>query len=1056
MTISVSEALTRGKRAPAVSGSLNAEQALARLLRGSGLIYERARGGYVISKAASQSSQLRSPTTTRAQSEAERSQATESVPIVVTGTRIERTNAQAPSPVTIVTSEEIENFGLNDATEALRFTPSLNQSRSALVSNDIFADNVIGDGLGLAALDLRGLGTARTLVLVNGRRHVAGLAGSATVDVSTIPSALIDRVEVLTGGGSSIYGADAVSGVVNFVLDEDFEGVDYRGSFNISDEGDAESYFGSVTVGGNFRDNRGNAWLNVEYSQQERLNPEQRDFFETARDPFFDPNAAARAGLGIPDEFFFGLAPLQNGFASPFGNIDLLGVGAFTATAAIEDGITEINGIPFLQVVDETGTLRSANIGEFLSTVGFLGTLPGDGIDNNFTLIPETERVVLNGRADYDVTRGLTVFLEGKYALTDSTARLRDTGALLVDTPFFLDNPFIPTALQNQIDGLAAQGITPSPLISREFGDTLLTPETNVERETFRIVGGLEGELSDNVGFELSFNYGRTATRIEERNQIFLDRLSAAVDAVVDSSTGNIVCRSDIDPTAPLPGNDFFPPVIPGFSTFSPGDGSCVPINIFGPNTVTPEAAAFVATDTVANFAIQQFVVTGTVSGNTEGLFELPGGAIGFAAGFEYRREESDFRPDNADIIQTVITAIEAPSVPVSGDFDVLEGFAEVSLPLIAAQPFAEELTLDASVRLADYTTAGFAESYAAGLIWSPVAGLRLRGSYNRAVRAPNISELFNPQNTVFSTLAFSQDPCDVDEIGNGSANRQANCASFVPDLANFDPNITPIFVTSGGNPNLEEEIADTFTIGFTTTPPLIPGLSIAVDYYNITIDNAVGGGLDVREVANFCVDADSIDNIFCDAVIRDPGTGLAQSIESILFNLASLETQGIDYELTYQFGLDGLVGSNVGQFTFNVAGTYLIDRTDFPVQGDPDTQIDRTGTFLFPENFIRVGLGWELDRWSADYNVTYRDSTLIPNRSNEQLENDPFFQFEPFTGDSFVHNIGFGYRLSEDFRVFARINDLFDRESFLLAQTTSVPSTEIGRQFQIGVQGSF
>lgn len=1046
VSISVDDNLIRGAAAPAIAGTYSAQSALTYLLRGTGLVSQTTSGGslIIIEEKTSAAIMQRSKTP---------KDTTET--IIVTGSRIERSALDAPNPISIITSDEIERFGFNDATEALRFTPALNQSRSVLSSSDVFADNVIAGGLGVAGLDLRGLGTSRTLVLVDGRRHVAGIAGEATVDVSSIPSALIDRVEVLTGGGSSIYGADAVSGVVNYVLKDDFEGVEYRGSFNISDQGDAESYFGSLTVGGNFAGGRGNAWLNVEASRQTALEDEDRNFFDTATDNILLTDAG-RDFFGLPDEAVFAFAPLRFAFFTPFGRFNLEGVNTFASLAQLEAGQTVQNGIPIQQVIDETGTLRPFNLG-FPTFAGGFGGVGGDGSENDFSLIPETNRVVLNGRVDYDISTSATVFIEGKYSLNDTSARTLDGAPGFVDLSVALDNAFIPAAVQTQIDNLVDLGVTPQILLSKAFEDEILEPRTQAERQTFRVVSGVTGSISEDFSYEVSVNYGRTSTEILERNEVFLDRFLAATDAVVDPDTGNIVCRSDIDPNAAFPTNAFLPPAIPGFATFAPGDGQCSPINVFGPNSLTQENVDFISTNTVQNFTIEQFVINATVTGSSASFFELPAGPIQYAAGFEYRREDSAFVPDNAAVTQTVITALGSSGTEVRGNFDVIEGFGEVKIPLVKNAPFAKELSVDASLRLADYSTAGSTTSFAFGGVWSPAGDLRIRGSFNRAVRAPNISELFTPQVTTFSPIAFSQDPCDIDEIASStSPNRASNCALFVPDTSSFDPGITPVFITTGGNPGLREETADTFTIGFAYKPSFLDGFSIIADYYSIDIEGAIGGGLDVRDVASLCVDAPSTDNLFCDAVVRDPNTGLVQSIETTLFNLSSLKSEGIDYEINYAFNLDSLFKGSVGDFRASIAGTYLINREDFPLESDPNASIDLTRTFLFPKTFLRFGLGWNKGKWSADYNFTYRSSTRPPAFSNESFEGNPVFIVPAQTGDAFVHNVGVQFEPTDTLAVFFRVNDLADRGSFQFATTTSVPSTEIGRQFQFGIQGSF
>ncbi|MEL7453047.1 MAG: TonB-dependent receptor, partial [Pseudomonadota bacterium] len=228
-------------------------------------------------------------------------------------------------------------------------------------------------------------------------------------------------------------------------------------------------------------------------------------------------------------------------------------------------------------------------------------------------------------------------------------------------------------------------------------------------------------------------------------------------------------------------------------------------------------------------------------------------------------------------------------------------------------------------------------------------------------------------------------------------------------------------------------------------------------DYYNIDIEDAIGGGggLDPEVILALCVDAPSIDNIFCDAAPRDPATGLVQSVSNIAFNLAAIETEGIDYEVIYQFNLDQFTTISIGDFQARVAGTYLIDRTLFPLQSIPQASVDQQGTFAVPRTFLNFGLSWNLEKWSVDYLATYQSSQLAPGISNEEIDNDPFLNANPNTGDAFVHNIGVSYEVSERFQFFGRINDLGDRGAFDV-RTTIRPATELGRNFLIGFRGTF
>lgn len=1069
ISVFAAEDLTQGKRAPRVSGSFSAEQAISRLLRGSGLTFRRAQGGFVVSRATASAAATSAPQDRQVRVEQANGETSPSEPeqaIVVTGSRIERSVVNSPAPIDIVTAEEIEALGLTDTTEALRFVPALNRSVSLTSSGLTRLDQPTF--FGLASLDLRGLGPQRTLVLVNGRRHVGGVALEATVDVASIPTALIDRVEVLTGGGSSIYGADAVSGVVNYVLKDDFEGVDVRGNFAVPTRGSGQSYSGALTMGGNFADGRGNAVLSVEYNRQTELKAKERELTRTT--PFVFPNSPAVSEvLGIDPRFRNALLPDARLAIRTRGPLFTFTGDPFGFPGIVAGGTTSIGGVPVSQVVDpETGQVRPQDFGRAIAGPLQLG---GDGtpilaVNPEGSSIPDSERYFINAFANYDFTDTINGFVEAKYSRNE-TDSISLQNSFVVGVPIQRDNPFIPALVQDQFDSLNAQGLDPNLVVTRPFlDDVALQPFENT-RETFRIVGGFQGTISKSFAYEISANYGRTDTVIANNGEVLPDRLYAAADVVADPVTGEPICRSDIDQLNPPPGSPFPGLRAPGFRSFVPGDGSCVPLNVFAQiNTLNPAALNFFTQRTETTFELEQIVFNATVTGSSEDYFTLPAGGIDYAVGFEYREERSERRPDQLAIAGLGDQSAFFIDQITGGSFDVTEAFAEVSVPLLADLPFAQALTLDASVRVADYSTIGNATSFAVGGVWQPVEDFRLRASFNRAIRAPNINELFTPQEIAAGALSFGGDPCDPNSIDEGSASRRANCELLVPDLATFDPTPSYAFASvpllTGGNPNLSEETADTFTIGVAFTPSLLPGLSFVADYYDITIEGAIAPPLFEDVIVQNCADASSIDNLFCDAVTRNSQTGVVEGIEALALNVSESRARGIDYQLAYSFDLDDLLNTNTGRFTAQVAGNYLIEREDILAAGFPETNNVLKGELGFPEHFVNFTLGWRLGSWEADYGFTYQSSQTFFSpfapQGIEQIEADPFFLDQPNSGDSFVHFIGGAYTVNDTVRLSVRVNNLFDRDPFELRALNDSfrPVSLLGRTVQFGVQANF
>ena len=1062
LQIVASSSIVVDRRSTGISGRFTPEQALTALLDGSGLQAEQSTNNTYVIRRIAQTTVTRSTT---ASEPIQQSPAAPVEEIVVTGTRIERTTANSASPIDVVRAAEIDRLGLADNTEALRYVPALQQSIGISSEPNFFANAT--PNFGLATLDLRGLGTSRTLVLVNGRRHVSGVAGAATVDVSSIPSTLIDRVEVLTGGGSSIYGADAVSGVVNYILKDDFEGIAFRTNYNIATQGDGDSMFGSLTLGGNFDDDRGNAVISIEYHRQTDLRSFQRDGFAPGTRPLVRAsNPELAAALGIDPNFTNAVLPDGRFPFNPLfpgSGVTFLG-GLFPALAA---GPGETNGVPNYQRYDrQTGTLRPFDFGvradNFASLGGDGGVIP---LNPAASLIPDTERYLINGLANYDITPFINAYAEIKYSRNDAEAL--DANAVITrDIPIARDNPFLPAALAAQYDSLIAAGETPTLTMTQVLADAAVAVPSVNERETFRAVSGVRGELSESFTYDVSINYGRTSSSTTDAVAPLLDRFYAGIDAVRDPASGQIVCRSDLDPTAIAPTGSLPRPINDGPTTFRAGDGSCVPINIF--SQIFPEAAAFFMTTFRDTFDIDQFVVNSTITGSSEPFFELPAGPVGYAAGFEYRDEQSNFQPDALELagFGPFANFGQIPEV-VSGSFDVSEFYAEFNVPILADKPFAQRLDLNASVRFADYSTVGDATSYAFGGFWQPIDDLRLPASFNRAVRTPNIAELFSPQ--FLEVDSSVNDPCSPDRLDVGSEFRRANCAQLVP--ANFDGtflNAPPILETNGGNPDLLEETADTFTVGIVYQPSFVPGLTLMADYYDIEIEGAIL--LDVEEdaILNNCVDAPSIDNAACAAITRNPTTGFIETVQLTALNLSSIRTRGIGYQFTYDFDLSGWLGNGNGSFRVALQGNYLLERENQAFTGLA-TSIDdlrgESGEFLvpsFPEHFVNASLSWTSGPFAVDYGFNYQSSQTYRvgflGIGVEGVANDPFLVNESETGDAFVHFLGGSYQYNDALAVSLRVNNLTDEEPFPLVTNGARlrPTSALGRTVQLGIHARF
>ena len=1078
--------------------------------------------------------------------------------IVVTGSRIATDSTTSlASPVQVVTSEQFKLAGEVEISQTLREIPALQGSDPATLSS---AQDLALTGA--STLNLRQLGTNRTLVLVDGRRHVPGIAGTATVDVGAIPQSLVKSVEVLTGGASGVYGADAVSGVVNFQLRDgsDFDGLEFRAQTGISDEGDAEEFFGSIAGGGTFADGRGTAVFAVDYTHSTSLlNGDRPDIAGPGFASLNQSNEFLNNLLGLDPDASFAFVPDRRlpvssagstiavdptPFAFPFGQLRSF-VNDFNPAT---DTIPNIPGtdIPVLQVIDDAGNVRAFNPG--IST-GAFNASGGDGIfiggtAPGLTLVPELTRVNAAAGTTYDVTDFITFFADAKFSYTE-TSNVAGI-PFSDDIPIALDNPFLPTAIQDQISVLDAliPDSTPSIFVARDNLGSETNSGSDVERSTIRATGGFRGEIpGTRVDFEVSYGWGRTEVDDTFRNARLNDRYFAAIDAVrltegnldgtnpifafaesgtlnairngeniqIDSGTaqvGDIVCRSEVTGT-PSPASQFVggPPlydpgtIINGVDvggltrpvTYQIGDGRCAPINILGPNSIGGAGAEFAFSNLLDTTVIEQQQFLAVLSGDTGNFFELPGGPIGFATGFEYRRDESQFTPDSFFQIEpNVITnnaALVNPSPTDGQGISVYEGFGEIRVPLLADMPFVEMLELSAAGRYSDYNTIGTTETYSFGAIYQPIDWLTIRGTLSRAVRAPNIGELFDPQVAAF--LDVDADPCDDGNIGFGTGSRVDNCREFVAEGFDSSDFLTAFVTgTTGGNPDLIEETSDSFTIGGIFEPRGVFGgaldnLVLIVDYYDIEIADAIGS-LTGADIAEACVDLPSTDNQFCDAIVRDPNNGGAIStFTSGNINLEELRARGIDFEARYRF--DAPFGGNDdwGYFELSAVGSHFLERT---TESDPiisqtiaDTEdpleqqkliaeqaanSDLLGVIGVPEWIVNVGATWSLDKLTVGWRGRFEDSTL--QFSNTEATNveivDGAVVVTPTanladpsqltTGSAFEQDISISYDFTDRLQVYGGVNNLTDLEPFL--GSLARPVGPRGRFFFVGVAGSF
>jgi outer membrane receptor protein involved in Fe transport len=998
--------------------------------------------------------------------------------ITVTGTRIRRPNLSSPVPITSVTAEELPNQGQANIGDALNDLPSIRST---------FSQQNSGRFIGTAGqnfLDLRGLGESRTLVLVNGRRHVTASVGDFIVDVNTIPQDLIERIDVVTGGEAAIYGSDAVAGVINFVLKRDFDGIRLRAQDGVSSHGDRGIQFATLTAGRNFADGRGNVAVSLEYTSADPLYLRDRDAltgaysgrcqFQVVQNTVGEP----QAGDGIPDRKF--LCGINNATLSDGGTIG------------------QVNAAGDFLRFDNSGNLFIDHPTQSFVPIGSGNQQGGAGstLRNTGQLAVGQKRYTANILAHFDVSNALRFFIEGKYVrqrvLQEGQPSFFQNGLL---GTFSCNNPFLSAQARNALVNTGATvgsstaacaartaaipAANGNPAVPAQFildanGNRVFDPKRNFtmsrfnidfggraevdKRETFRFVGGIEGDFNNNWHYEVSANYGRFQSTNAEKNDLVLTDIAGNFDGfllatdAVRNSAGQIVCRVN-QTTVTRP--------------------DCVPINVFGNGQPSQAALNFVNTTSFLYSQASELDILAFVSGDSQQLFSLPGGPVGFSIGAEYRRETADQHADPLSAASGTFFNAFSPFHPPA--FDVKEVFGELNLPILKDMPFAHELTISGAARYSDYnTSAGNTWAWNINGVYSPVADIRLRANYSKSVRVPTLNDLYSPASVNFNFVA---DPCDQNNINNGPT-RVANCAALgVPTtvLANSPcvtattlvgspfrncvANAQTIQLLSGGNPSLTAETGKSLTVGGVFTPRFLPGFSLSVDYFDIKVENLIAV-LSAQQILNLCVDQASINNQYCALINPRDQFGLLASpaLLSSGVNFAKQTSRGIDFDMAYRHTFAGGVRVNARGIA-----TYTTNRNNFtdPTHPNvPNRQLSELGDPVFSAS-LQLGVGQ--GPWDISYTMRYigRQTITIYEATHAFAGNppsNPDFADRTWYPDVFYHDARVSIKVNNKFRWYLGVDNIFDRKPplDLLGTEGGSPYSSIGRYFYSGLQVDF
>jgi outer membrane receptor protein involved in Fe transport len=1043
--------------------------------------------------------------------------------VVVTGSRIRRDPTNSPTPLIQIGQEELQQSGEVNVIDFLADIPALSTS---VVPEDTTGSN-LNDG-GLSLLSLRALGAVRTLTLVDGRRHVGSSPGTLSVDVDTIPRLLVNNVEVVTGGNAAVYGADAVTGVVNFVLKKDFEGLEIDASIAEINDDHQLSQRLSVLTGANLLDDRLNIYVSGEYQRNDEVLDTDIDWKRESWGLLAnDTDPASAPSDGVPDQILVrDLRTYIRG--TNFGGVTILSTGVRPSPASDPDvpfqscttasfsancfSLAPANRLDNGFLFDNTGASEPVTFGSIRQGAGFTRNASngGKGMVQNTeqaqgSRLPESTNYRFQTGFNFDVTDSIEVFGEAKYVeeeTFDAGQRVfhdfnirqfapGTVGAITATSAFEigLDNAYLPTnvrtAIQNnRRDVYNAAGVVTSNVADPRAQHKLYGPErtqTN-NRDLQRYVLGLRGDAGDlgfyrNVTWEAGYTYGEMNNSNTELG-VDVVRYQAAADAVVDTAgivngkPGEIVCRIQLMDAQGLAVPNAVVTVNNVPTTFSRQGAvidDCSPVRVFGADGFTQQGLDYLqAAITVTDQNKQHDFLAYT----TGDLWDFWGaGPIGVALGYEYRKEITSGVGRDADTAGRFLFLNTGPDF-AEASYDTNDYFAELRLPLFR-DTFLGSSEISGAYRMSDYSHVGKQDTYSAQFQWRPTDQLLFRATTATAIRVPNLSETNEPYGQTFAN-GFS-DPCSATVINNLADrtianNRIANCAALAtaagltftfndPSAANaYLPNYGSGSVpgVAGGNPFLQPETSESFTIGGVWTPDyLIPNLSIVLDYYDIEITDAISS-VSAQAAANQCVSGDQVNTGACATITRNSGTFLVSSFIQGSLNYAALTAKGVDFTARYGFDLTGWGGRDWGRLSHSVRGNWLIEQHDFVNIADPADSTDFEDSVGMPRVRFLSTVTWEPTdtlafTWDWDWQASQEieDVDTIGYGNFDRYETLDYLE----TGDFSQHDFSVRWSMREDTIVRAGVVNAFDAEpARWLGNTTADNFDLFGRRFFLSV----
>jgi iron complex outermembrane receptor protein len=929
--------------------------------------------------------------------------------IVVTGSRIPQKNLTEVSPVTTVNNQTVKLQGVTNVEDLINNLPQAFADQGAFESNG---------SAGIADIDLRGLGAQRTLVLIDGKRVQPGDPTIPVADINFIPPGLIDHVDVLTGGASAVYGSDAVAGVVNFVMKHNFEGLEMDVQSGISEHDNNSSQIRNANIAGH-----------------------QQVGFPLLNLPSGDTWAGLRTtatiigGVNTPDdkgnvEFYLGYTSIDGVLE---GKYDYSACALATNTGSpLQYCAGSLNSPAVGRVTPLTGpnaggtySILGAPTGKLLTPLALSDAY--NYAPTNYFQRPDT-RYTAGEYSHYEVNPHLDLYSSFMFMDDHTVAQLAASGSFATDATNYTipcSDPLLSAAQANTLCGPGpyTAGQTATALIGRravESGGRT----SDITHEDYRIVFGAKGEIADGWTYDISMQYGRSVLTDIEGGNLSKTNLANALDVVN----------------------------VNGVATCAVG-GSCVPWNIWSPGGVTQAALNYIGVTAENSGYTQEQVVSGNIAGDLghyglKSPFATDG--LGVSFGAEYRREYLSLTYDSVLSSGDVAGGGGNPQ-NVAGSQADKDVFAELRVPLIQDQPFFKDLTFEGGYRYSDYTSGGGNSSFKVGGEWQIVPDIKLRASYERSVRAPNVDELFTPQSAV---LSAGTDPC----AGPTPTYTAAQCYNTIRNSA---PNLTLAQFTNtvygnilqcgpqcqsltGGNPNLKSEVGKTVSFGVVFTPTFFRGFSVSVDYFDIKVDGAVA-------TAPFAgtVSACALQGIGCSSIFRNPtaqygflGDGYGPDLN--LENIGALKTSGIDVNANYRISLEDMHMPAWGSLNLNFTGTWLRNLiTELPVG-----TYDCAGLYGLtcgtpnPKFRSQTRLTWTTP-WnlSLSLNWRYLSATKLDYDTGNPVFAQGFTDMSPTDAripDFSYFDLAFSYKLKERYTIRGGINNIFDRTPPILSGTSA------------------